>query len=397
MANTSNWGASGVALASGGEARRLGTSNAASGSSASWAWAEPATSTTHKAKAWAHRERMLAFDPKTGVAQQGITSFFVIGALAPTVRRAMEDLNEVLAVWRGEVGRAIKSGRVLVLLILFLLFVGLALTIVGFINHQLTATVSNTLANNGADPAQATEALAKQKTQFLSFFFTDDEAMLDSLTQLPLVLLVVFKVTLRFVPLLIALMGFDQLAGDIGPKSIRFFVVRVKRDSLVLGKFLAQATIFALLLTVSTLLMVLVTKFIDQDFSMGDVAWWSLKLTVSSLVLALAYLGLTSLCSSLVKQGSVALVLNIILLFVVWFVALIGEYSRFPGEVAGNALAELRQESPLAYLRYTSVWHFGQDLLHPHWQRFVTAAIMHLGFALAFLGLSQFVIKQRDL
>lgn len=308
--------------------------------------------------------------------------------------RRVEDLNEVAAVWRGEVTRALKSGRVVVLLILFLLFVGLALTIVGFVNYQFNA---QQLTNSGVDAAQATEALTKQKMGFLSFVFTDDEAMLESLSKLPLVLLVVFKVTLRFVPLLIALMGFDQLAGDIGPKSIRYYVVRVKRSSLVLGKFFAQATIFSLLLTASTMLMVGVARVLNPDFALADVAWWTVKLIVSSYVLALAYLSLTTLCSAVVKQASVSLVLNVILLFVVWFIALIGEVYRFPHEVATGPIAELRSESMLAYLRYASVWHFGQDLLHPHWQRFLTAALMHVGFALSFLGLSQVVINKRDL
>ena len=49
-------------------------------------------------------------------------------------------------------------------------------------------------------------------------------------------LLVVFKLTLCFVPLFIALMGFDQLAGEVGPKSIRYLVVRVKRSSIILGQ-----------------------------------------------------------------------------------------------------------------------------------------------------------------
>ncbi len=311
--------------------------------------------------------------------------------------RRVEDLNEIASVWRGEVTRAIKSGRVVVLLILFLLFVGLALTIVGFINYQLNAQAGTQLASAGADAAQTAEAMAKQKAGILSFMFADDEAMLESLAKVPLVLLIVFKVTLRFVPLLIALMGFDQLAGEIGPKSIRYFVVRVKRSSLVFGKFLAQATIFGLLLTVSTIMMVVVARVLNPEFEASDVVLWTFKLIVSSFVLALAYLGLTTLCSAVLKQGSVALALNIILLFVLWFVALIGEFYRIPGEVVTGALGELRTESLFGYLRYASVWHYGQDLLHPHWRQFLTAAMVHVGFALTFLGLAQVVINKRDL
>jgi ABC-type transport system involved in multi-copper enzyme maturation permease subunit len=228
-------------------------------------------------------------------------------------------------------------------------------------------------------------------------FLTDDETMAESLAALPLALLVVFKLTLRFVPLFIALMGFDQVAGEVGPKSIRYLIVRVKRSSIIFGKFLSQATIFALLLTVCTLVMVGVSKLLNPEFSAGDLTVWTFKLVGSSLVLALAYLSLTALCSALVRQGAVALVLNIIGLFVIWFLALAGEYFRFPGEAMSGQLDQLRPDSWAAYLRYTSVWHFGQDLLHPEWARFGAAAIMHLGFAAVFLGLAQLALKRRDL
>lgn len=310
----------------------------------------------------------------------------------------MEDFHEIGAIWRGETRRALKSGRVLVLLILFLLFVGLALTVVGFFNHQLNAKFEQQVAMAGADMSQAREQLVAGKKQFLQTFVTEDEAMLDSLSAIPIVLLVVFKLTLRFLPLFIALMGFDQLAGEVGPKSIRYLVVRVKRSSIIMGKLLSQVTLFALLMSICTLMMVLVAKVLNAEFAAADVALWTVKLIISSMVLSLAYLSLTALFSSLVKQGGISLVLNVIALFVIWFVALIGGAVRFPGEQAAQGtLAMLKAESAMAYVRYASVWQYGDDLLHPHWGRFLTAALVHVGFGLVFLGLAQVALRRRDL
>jgi ABC-type transport system involved in multi-copper enzyme maturation permease subunit len=310
----------------------------------------------------------------------------------------MEDIQEIVGIWRGETRRALKSGRVLVLLILFLLFVGLALTVVGFFNHQLNAKFEQQVQAAGADMSQAREQLVASKKQFLQTFVTEDEAMLDSLATIPIVLLVVFKLTLRFLPLFIALMGFDQLAGEVGPKSVRFLVVRVKRSSIILGKLLSQVTLFALLMSICTIMMVLVAKILNPEFAAGDVALWTGKLIISSMVLSLAYLALTALFSSITKQGGVALVLNVIALFVIWFVALLGGAVRFPGEVAEQGtLAMLKTESAMAYARYASVWFYGDDLLHPHWGRFLTAALVHVGFGLVFLGLAQLALKKRDL
>lgn len=298
--------------------------------------------------------------------------------------------------------RATRSGRVVVLLLLFMMFVGLSLTIVGFLTSQLTAKAEEQAKAAGVDlnDEKVKTQFNEGKKQFLSVVISDDEEMLDSLLTLPVVLLFVFKLTLRFVPLFVALMGFDQLAGEIGPKSIRFLVVRIKRNNLILGKFLSQVTIFGALLAVCTLLMVLVAKALNSDFAAKDVAIWTLKLLASSFVLAISYLALTTLCSALVRSGAVALVLNIMILFGIWALAFAGEGFAFPGAAPaadGNMLALLKAESWAAYLQYLSVWHFGQDLLHPDAIRFAVAAVVHLGFAAAFLGLSQLAIKRRDL
>jgi ABC-type transport system involved in multi-copper enzyme maturation permease subunit len=306
--------------------------------------------------------------------------------------------SEIFTIWRRETPHALRSGRVVVLLILFLLFVALALFVVGFFNHQMNAQFETQVAKAGGDLVAAREQLLSTKKQFLSGFVTDDEAMLDSLSALPLVLLVVFKLTIRFVPLFIALMGFDQISGDVAPKSIRYFLLRARRSSYVVGKFLAQATVFALVLTIGTALMVLTAKLLNADFSLTDAVLWGLRLLGGSIVLSLAYLALTSLCSALVKQGPVSLVLNNIALFVFWFIALVGEMYRLPGEVvAEQSLALFRTESPLAYLRYASVWFYGQDLLHPHPARFLSAAAVHLAFAGAFLALAHVALRRRDL
>lgn len=312
------------------------------------------------------------------------------------------DLQEIGAVWRGETVRATRSGRVVVLLLLFMMFVGLSLTIVGFLSSQLSAKAEEQAKSAGVDlnDEKVKTQFNEGKKQFLSVVITDDEEMLDSLLALPVVLLFVFKLTLRFVPLLIALMGFDQLAGELGPKSIRFLVVRVKRTNLILGKFLSQVTIFAALLAVCTILMVVVARILNDDFAAKDVVIWTLRLLASSFVLAVAYLALTTLCSSIVKSGAVALVLNIMILFGIWALAFVGENFAFPGTVKaddGNLLALLRTESWAAYLQYFSVWHYGQDLLHPAPMRFAVAALVHLGFALVFLGLAQLALKKRDL
>lgn len=306
----------------------------------------------------------------------------------------MDDLSEIATIWRAETLRSIKSGRALVLGILFLLFVGLSLTIVGFLSRSLMTQTPGMDLNA---PGAAEQMLAMKKG-ILKVVVTEDEALLDLLAALPVVLLAAFKVTLRFLTLFIALMGFDQLAGEVGPKSIRYLVVRAKRSSIILGKLLSQVTLFGALMTLSVVMMMIVTRVLNPEFLLGDIALWTARMLLASFVLGFAYLTLTALFSAFMKQSAVALVLNIIALFVIWFVALIGEWFRFPGEAAAEgSLAFFKTESAFAYLRYLSVWHYGDDLLHPSLGRFFAAALVHVGFALIFLGLAHLALKRRDL
>ncbi|MBS1149566.1 MAG: hypothetical protein H6Q89_1264 [Myxococcaceae bacterium] len=258
----------------------------------------------------------------------------------------MDDIREIKEIWRGEIGRALKGGRVIVLLILFLLFTALALTIVGSINHQLNSQVDQAVAAGQVDAAAAAAQAVEGRKKFLSTFFTDDDALLDWLSAMPLVLFVVFKLTMVFAPLFIALMSFDQISGEIGPKSIRYLVVRVKRSSILIGKFLAQATLASGLLVLCTVMMVAVAKVLNADFTAGSAVVVGLKLCVVLVVFALAYLGLSSLCSAVTRQSGVSLVLNV---------------------------------------------------MHPEPARFLSAGMVHLGFALFFLGLAHLALRRRDL
>ncbi len=310
----------------------------------------------------------------------------------------MDDIREIKEIWRGEIGRALKGGRVIVLLILFLLFTGLALTIVGSINHQLNSQVDQAVAAGQVDAAAAAKQAIEGRKKFLSTFFTDDDQLLDFLSAMPLVLFVVFKLTMVFTPLFIALMSFDQISGEIGPKSIRYLVVRARRSSILLGKFAAQATLASGLLVLCTLMMVIVAKVLNDDFTVTAAILIGLKLAAVLVVFAMAYLGLSSLCSSVTKQSGVSLVLNVILLFVIWSMAFIGNLVRLPGEEATfGSLASIKTEHWVGYMRYGSVWNFGQDLLHPEPARFLSAGMVHLGFALLFLGLAHLALRRRDL
>lgn len=312
----------------------------------------------------------------------------------------MNGLGEIAVIWRGEVGRALKSGRVIVLLVLFSMFTGLALTSIGWIAKQITAQAMEQAEKQGLDAEKTAEVTLEAKKKFVSTFFAgDDAALTETLLAIPLVLLIVFSLSMRFVPAFVALMGFDQISGETANRSIRYLVVRARRSSILMGKFLAQFTVLAVLMLFAVAMMVVGAKVTNEDFSVAIAALTFVKLWSAAMVLSTAYLALTALCSSFFRQSAVSLVFNFIALFGIWFLAWVGEAWNLPGEVAteGSITAAFKSESPLAYVRYASVFHYASDLLHPHWQRFGAAGLAHLGYAMLFLGLGYVVLRRRDL
>ncbi len=311
---------------------------------------------------------------------------------------ALEEIGEIKEIWRGEVGRALKSGRVVALLMLFLLFTGLALTVIGYFNYKLNAQQEDALKGQQVDKAAIAKADAETRKRFIGFAFTDDEELSGFLSEMPMVLLVVFKLATVFLPIFVALMGFDQISGEIGPRSIRFLVLRARRSSIVVGKFLSQATLLAGLMAISTIVMVMVAKLLNADFLWGHAFGVLAKLLVAGLVSVVAYEALTTLCSAITRQTGVSLLLNVGLMLVIWFVSIISSVYRLPGEAAAfGSFESLKTESYAAYLKYVSVWSYNQDLLHPSAIRFLSAAMVHVGFGLFFLGLAHLSLRRRDL
>lgn len=303
-----------------------------------------------------------------------------------------------------------RSARVVVLLVLYLLFTGMALAFFSWAAHQITEQANQKIAQleqsareQGASPEDIAEArkkiddaMAEQRKEFIKTFLSNDEAMAEALAAIPLVLLIVFKMTLRFLPLYMGIMGFDQISGEVGPRSIRYLTVRSRRSSVLLGKYLAQATLLAILMFVVDLTLCVYARATTPDFTTGAMFATFARFWVSAIIFSLAYLALTTLCSALFRTPAVSLVTNIIALFVLWLVAFIGE--AFPLEGTRRLDGTLESTtSPGAYLRYASVWHYNSDLLHPQLSHASMAALAHLGFAAAFLLIAWAILRRRDL
>lgn len=298
------------------------------------------------------------------------------------MRGTLDGLKEIAVIWSAETRRAVRSGRVVVLLGLYSMFSVLVLLIVGAIANALRDEVNARLADAGNGAEAATAVAAEMKKSFLGVLAGNDAAMMEALSQVPVVVLVVFKITLLFLPVYVALMGFDQLSGEVGPRSIRYVTVRARRSSLMMGKFLVQASLLVGLVLIIDLGVFIYARITNPDFTFSALALNLMKYWLAAIVFSLAYVALTTFCSSLFRSPAVSLVFNFILLFSFWLMDVIGR--AYEGQVLGFA-------------RFLTPSYYSSNLLHPRLSEFGISGLAYAGFALLFLGGAHAVLRARDL
>ena len=299
------------------------------------------------------------------------------------VTHTLDGLKETLVIWGAEFRRAVRSGRAVVLLGLYSMFSALVLLVIGKLTSDLRTTMNERLAGAGADAESTARMMEETRNGVLGFLTSNDSAMMEALAQVPIEVLLVFKVTLFFLPAYVALMGFDQISGEVAPRSMRYLTVRARRSSVLLGKFLTQAALLVGLVLVIDLAIFIYARIANPDFGFAALSLNLLKFWLAAIVFSLAYVALTTLCSSVFRTPGVSLVFNFILLFVFWLMDTVG---RASGETGS-----------LRFLRYLSPSNYAGDLLHPKITEFGVSGAAYAAFATLFLLGAYGALRARDL
>ncbi len=261
----------------------------------------------------------------------------------------LDGLKEIAVIWSAETLRAVRSARTIVLLGLYTLFSLITLLVIG--------AVTGEVRNSGM--------------------------ALPNMGELPPVIVGVFKVNIFFLPVYVALMGFDQISGEVGSRSIRYVTLRARLSSLLLGKFLMQASLLVGLVLVIDVGIFLYARYSDPTFTLGAMALNLVKVWLATLVFSLAYVALTTLCSSLFRASGLSLVFNFCLVFAFLLMELAGRY--YEGK------------SFLGYIRFLTPSYYSTDLFSRELAEFTRSGLVYVSFTLLFLGGAYGVLRARDL
>ncbi|WP_044191730.1 ABC transporter permease [Hyalangium minutum] len=261
----------------------------------------------------------------------------------------MDGLKEIAVIWSAETLRAIRSARTLVLLGLYAMA---CLAVLLFV----TLLSGGSRVQPGATP---------------------------DLEQLPGVIENVFKVNLFFLPIYVTLMGFDQISGEVGTRSIRYVTLRARLSSLLLGKFLVQTTLLVGLVLIIDVGIILYARYAFPNLTLMAMALNLVKVWLATLVFSLSYVALTTLCSSLFRASGLSLVFNFCLVFAFLLMELAGRYYE------GRSI--------LGYLRFLTPSYYSTGLFSQDLADMGRSGLIYLSFTLLFLGGAYGVLRSRDL
>jgi len=287
----------------------------------------------------------------------------------------MSPLKETFLVFAHEMRRNLRSARTLVFLILY----GLATALFGLIVVSVTRSLQEQINNVTHGEPLPPETVMQAKMGGLSLFFGKDDVLLKSLAEIPIVVVLFASFALLFLPALSALVGFDTVSQELQNRSLRFVSLRVRRGSLLAGKMLAQLGLLVGLTAAMNVGVFVYAALSVKGFTVGAGLLAMTRFWGLSLVYVAAYVGLTTLCSTLFRTPIFSLLTNFSILFaflVLWLM------SKF------DSLAAVAWFLPSSYK---------DGLFSPEPIPVLTSIGVYLGFTAIFTGLAYLALSRRDL
>lgn len=206
------------------------------------------------------------------------------------------------------------------------------------------------------------------------------------LSQSPLIFVALFKATLWFIPFMTLMIGFEQIAGDLQHRTIRYTAVRAQRSSLVAGKAIAIWGVVSILLLALHAFVWLIT-LIRGDATFPQILSWGPRMWLFSAVFTAAYAGFTIFASSLTRRPILSLFLGLIMFSFVWVM-----------DVAVDAVHALDNDK---YRWFESIGYAIPDwyeawLVSPRIPEVIGAMAILIAFGTAATAMAAYIVNRRD-
>jgi ABC-type transport system involved in multi-copper enzyme maturation permease subunit len=241
----------------------------------------------------------------------------------------------------------------------------------------------------GIDQDQRTFAKQKANEQIVKIAVKGMEMAMDPSTdqltylteEKPAMISVMLVLLFLATPLFACLGGFNQTAGDIGSKGLRFLLFRTERANIFWGRFFGTLGFTAL---VNLLLFVILAIYIAAKIKVhptGDMMLWMAQGYLRMMIFTLPYVALCAWISSAMESAFGALAISLLVAFFLpLFLGVAGSFE----DVVKNA-------------QYITPWGWKYFLLEPLGGKFFGGLAAMFGFSAIFLYLGHRNFTRRDL
>lgn len=281
-------------------------------------------------------------------------------------------LREVLVVCARELRKNLRSAKGLVATLLFSL---------GGAASVLIYKAGSDFISDQSNGEATTANLRPLRLRALSAMYDNDQTVAEYLADAPTALMAFYKMTLLFLPLLIILLGYDTLAGDLQHRTLRYSAARARRESIVVGKSLSLWVTVAAVSLIPTLFAW--GSVIANDTPAATALKYGAHFWVMAVFFASAYAGLTTLVSSFFRTPIVALLTTVATSFVLFVVRLVLDKADLP-EWAHK-------------LKYVFPGSWETYMMSPKPQHFGAGMLACFAFMAACTGLACVLLRKRDL
>ncbi len=270
---------------------------------------------------------------------------------------------------------SLRTRRALVLVLLYLLIACAASGIYVQVVREIGSRIDR-LA--GAEGAAAASVMQDEGYHAMLLFFSGGDTVLaDNLATYPAMVLIFAWTSLAFLPWFIALTSYDQVAGDLHQRTIRYAALRTTRAAYVTGKLLGQAALVAGVAGLGMIPVVIIGAIYLPNFAVIATVTALLSTWPITVVCALGFLGVVSLASQLCRGPGAARAVSVGLLFAVWLLSL--------------------QSGVWAWLAVLSPWYWKPGLFQPGIVDQSIAVAGCLGLCVAYTALGFLRFRHRDL
>jgi ABC-type transport system involved in multi-copper enzyme maturation permease subunit len=243
--------------------------------------------------------------------------------------RALSPAAEIHLLLVREIRRSVRSAK------------GIVLGVVTMLGAIVTSFVVSSLEGaqrRTADGVMSTEQFNELKRQVIEHQ-TGNAALAVQAASMPQSLKAFLDVTVWLAPLLIALLGFDTVSGELQHRGVRFWTVRTRRSSYFAGKLFGLWMLVALVMLVINVIAgtVALTKGYVTG---GELVSWGLRFWLIAVVIAGAWASIAVLISSCFRTPVLALLTTFATFFVLWVCGFSGTIARARGMLETQVLDE---------------------------------------------------------